>query len=98
MRPTLTSKCCADAGCREHLENRGHKFYHSLLNDTSGCHEIWDEKPFGNSEHGRLISINYVIKNRNTIWRKLKAFLGVIFCPERARLIFFQIFVCFFLF
>ena len=31
--------------------------------------------------YGRLTSVNYVIKKCNTKWRKLKAFLGVIFSP-----------------
>ena len=31
--------------------------------------------------YGRLTSVNCVIKKCNTKWRKLKAFLGVIFSP-----------------
>ena len=31
--------------------------------------------------YGRLTSVNYVIKKCNTKWRRLKAFLGVIFSP-----------------
>ena len=46
--------------------------------DLLMAYHVWNSELY---IYGKLTSVNYVIKKCNTKWRKLKAFLGVIFSP-----------------
>ena len=65
-------------GCRNFFWDHFIEFYYIWREHANLCSVQWT------LYYGRLTSVNYVIKKCNTKWRKLKAFLGVIFSPLKA--------------